>query len=477
MTQALFTSMTGLNAGTNQLTVVSDNVANMNTTAYKTSRVDFQDIWYQTKSGGTNSTRSSGGTNPYQIGVGVKTAAITKNMDASSINTTGRSEDMAIQGDGWFTVVNSDGKVLYTRDGNFSLDEEGYVCTSNGSKVIGMDLMESTTCSNIPLKIPHAITVTEFPTEKGILEKITADELNNCDIASGTITFKSGNKIYSVNLSEEDIRKPLGEMLTSIMGANATEVDEHGNVVKDAGGNPITAAMGDFFTSMEVNNDGGITITPKVAVEFVGQGTSSFANQLGLLSQGSTNQPINSKQLNISATITDCVDVTAKNSHIKDDWSIGVDGLATVTYSDGSSLSVKMNEDGNTYFSYVNANGVEINSAVNTSPNEESLYVNPNVLVKANMQVQLAKVVNNNGMVATGNNCYEKGVNAGDVIYTTANHNGVGGIATGALESSNVDLAQQFSNMILAQRLVQANSQIFSGANSMLETLVYLGRS
>ena len=98
------------------------------------------------------------------------------------------------------------------------------------------------------------------------------------------------------------------------------------------------------------------------------------------------------------------------------------------------------------------------------------------MLVTANMQLQLAKVVNNGGLVAEGNNQYSVGVNAGQVLYTAANVNGVGGVVSGALESSNVDLAQQFSNMILAQRLVQANSQVFSGANSMLETLVYLGQ-
>ena len=123
MTQALFTSMTGLNAGTEQLTVVSDNVANMNTTAYKTSRVDFQDIWYATKTTGTNSTRVSGGTNPYQVGVGVQCASISKDFGTASTNTTGRASDMAITGDGWFTIQNSDGKVLLTRDGTFSLDE------------------------------------------------------------------------------------------------------------------------------------------------------------------------------------------------------------------------------------------------------------------------------------------------------------------------------------------------------------------
>ena len=128
MTQALYTSMSGLNAGTQQLTVVSDNIANMNTTAYKTSRVDFQDIWYQTKTTGTNSTAVMGGTNPYQVGVGVQCAGITKNMQPSTTNTTtGNPTDLAITGYGWFTVIDSDGNVSLTRDGTFHLDEEGYL--------------------------------------------------------------------------------------------------------------------------------------------------------------------------------------------------------------------------------------------------------------------------------------------------------------------------------------------------------------
>ena len=191
MTQALFTSMTGLNAGTEQLTVVSDNVANMNTTAYKTSRVDFQDVWYKTNTTGTNSTVNSGGTNPYQIGVGVKCSAITKDFSASSINTTGRTEDMAIQGDGWFTVINSDGAVMLTRDGNFTLDEEGYICTANGCKVLGMDVNVSNTRSDIPLRVPTQIKVTEEATPSGAaggykFDKMMATDLNGCQLTGGT---------------------------------------------------------------------------------------------------------------------------------------------------------------------------------------------------------------------------------------------------------------------------------------------------
>ena len=168
MTQALFTSMTGMNAGTDQLTVVSDNVANMNTTAYKTSRVDFQDIWYQTRTTGTNSTPNSGGTNPYQIGVGVQCASISKDFSAASTNTTGRAEDLAITGDGWFTLQNSDGKTLLTRDGTFSLDENGYICSADGSKLLGMNQNTSLTGSTIPIKIPVSVKVMEDGTTSDV---------------------------------------------------------------------------------------------------------------------------------------------------------------------------------------------------------------------------------------------------------------------------------------------------------------------
>ena len=92
------------------------------------------------------------------------------------------------------------------------------------------------------------------------------------------------------------------------------------------------------------------------------------------------------------------------------------------------------------------------------------------------MQLQIVKVTNDSGLVAAGSNCYEIGVDSGKVTYTAAGINGTGQVVSGALESSNVDLSQQFANMILAQRLVQANSQVFNKANTILETLVYLGQ-
>ena len=221
MAQAMYTSMTGMNAGQDQLTVVSDNVANMNTTAYKTSRVDFQDIWYQTSTTGTNSTPNSGGTNPYQIGVGVQCASISKDFEAASTVTTGRAEDMAITGDGRFSVINSDGQVLLTRDGTFSLDENGFLCTADGSKVLGMNQNTSLMASTIPIKVPTSIKVMEGGTtnDDGTFESIKLADLNslgssNDGIRSGTFNVVVGTADANGKITYTDCEITIDENTT-----------------------------------------------------------------------------------------------------------------------------------------------------------------------------------------------------------------------------------------------------------------------
>ena len=471
MTQALFTSMTGLNAGVEQLTVVSDNVANMNTTAYKTSRVDFQDIWYRTKTTGTNSTRTMGGTNPYQVGVGVRCASISKNFDPGSINTTGRTEDFALTGPGWFTVVNSDGKMMLTRDGTFARDENGFLCTADGCKLIGTDIAVSLQHSNTPIKLPTQIKVDVHPT--------TNDEAGEKDHGDEKLRFQD------MELGD------LNALATSLSGitpgtfyVTVGDSDEKLEVdLSDINEKTKVSALKDKLEACDAIDkvtikDGYLQIKPKddKDLHFI-TGTSNFvaATNISTIPRDDDGY-YNTKILNYTGTIGEVDDITLESSKQYRSFSVGMDGVITVEYSDGSTLTIKEDEEnGNTYFEYIDANGVQIVDDPGNS-GARPLYVDPNVLVKANMQIQVAKVLNDNGLVAEGNNRYTIGVDCGQVIYTASNRNGTGAVVTGALEASNVDLAQQLANMILAQRLVQANSQVFNGANSMLETLVYLGR-
>jgi len=456
--------MTGLNAGVEQLTCVSDNVANMNTTAYKTSRVDFQDIWYRTKTTGTNSTRTMGGTNPYQIGVGVRCASISKDFQASSVITTGRKEDMALTGNGWFTVVNSDGKMMLTRDGTFARDENGYLCTANGCKLLGMDTTVSLLNSTTPIKLPTQIKVTEHPTKK-------SEEHGDSTIEFGKIKLGELNALStSINgITPGTFKVYVGDSTTP---TEVTISVNEGSTVDELAGQLSCSA---FSASVE---DGFIRITPTDTSKTLTfeSGTSNFvaATNIATAIQDEDGN-YDTKVLNYTATISEVDDITADTTKQYKSFSVGLDGLVTVEYSDGSILTIKEADNGVTYFQYQDPNSIMIDDDPSNT-GKKSLYVDPNVLVKANMQIQVAKVLNDNGLVAEGNNQYSIGVDSGQVIYTAANKNGTGAVVTGALESSNVDLAQQLSNMILAQRLVQANSQVFNGANSMLETLVYLGR-
>jgi flagellar hook protein FlgE len=332
------------------------------------------------------------------------------------------------------------------------------------------------------------ISVVEEPTPQDKFTALPLDELNCCEtISSGEFAIYDADSRYTYVFDlEVDPTEDVSTLISDLSGLTGTAYDADGNKVMVSDGNggttEKTTSIGSLV-SFEAS-DGVIVATDESAggISFKNRpGGSNFLIQTNLSNvkpetdDGGT-KTYTSTVMNMSATITEAGDITADDTQLYKSLSFGKDGMLTVTYSDGSVLTVKATEDGaSTYFSYTDAGGVIIDGNVQGT-DEAPLYVDPNVLVKANMQLQIAKVTNDSGLVAVGDNCYEVGVDCGKVIYTAAGINGTGTVVSGALESSNVDLAQQFANMILAQRLVQANSQVFNSANSILETLVYLGR-
>ena len=328
-----------------------------------------------------------------------------------------------------------------------------------------MDQNVSLNRSTTPIKVPTTIKVTEGGTPVAMFEQMFCNDLNGLGSTYSGITSGKFKIIANEGGVDTEIEVDLGDTSNKTVGDIVDAINAVAN-------GKYTATIIDGAISFEPQ---GATTSMRFETIDEKDGGSNFVAATNLASMPMVDGVYTTKLMNVSASIGQVDDVTSDLTKNYESFSVGKDGLMTVTYEDGSKLSIKSNEDGSTYFSYTDANGIIINDDIQNSGNA-SLYVDPNVLEKANMQMQMAKITNDNGLVAVGNNQYEIGVNCGDVLYTAANVNGVGGIVTGALESSNVDLAQQFSNMILAQRLVQANSQVFSSANSMLETLVYLGQ-
>ncbi|SKA86401.1 flagellar hook protein FlgE [Caloramator quimbayensis] len=136
MLRSLFSGVSGMKSQQTKLDVIGNNIANVNTTSFKSARVTFKDMLSQTLQGASAPAGGKGGTNPKQAGLGVSVAAIDTNMTQGALQPTGRATDLAIEGNGFFIV--SDGiEKRYTRDGAFSIDKDGYLITSEGLHVMG----------------------------------------------------------------------------------------------------------------------------------------------------------------------------------------------------------------------------------------------------------------------------------------------------------------------------------------------------
>ena len=158
MMKSLYSGVAGMKTHNQRMDVIGNNVSNVNTTAYKTSTVTFKDVYYQTKKNASAGDATSGGTNPTQVGYGASLGTIQQVMTQSGFNQTDSVFDCALQGEGFFQVMDQAGNVFYTRAGVFSVDSYGNLCDPNGYIVLGVSgdptNVEGGSSQRINLKIP-----------------------------------------------------------------------------------------------------------------------------------------------------------------------------------------------------------------------------------------------------------------------------------------------------------------------------------
>ena len=206
MTQALQTSATGINVGQQQINVIANNVANINTVAYKSANMTFETLFSNTLSHGSAATKEGGGTNPQQIGLGVKIGGISRNFEIGTFVNTGRDTDVMISGNGYFVVQDSDGKQYYTRDGVFTTDSDGNLVTQSGMKVVGASSPYSGTASSTTVRIPTNLKKTITDTPKDIIQDKIISDLNNVSISSGNCNIKiddENKRAYKITLTKK----------------------------------------------------------------------------------------------------------------------------------------------------------------------------------------------------------------------------------------------------------------------------------
>ena len=296
MTQSLLTGASGLLAHQRKLDVVANNLANLNTTAYKSQRVLFSDLLYNTiqPATGPSVDGTTGGTNPKQVGFGAGVSQITNNFSQGVLTNTGEAFDFAIQGDGFFVVDGS--QQQFTRDGAFSLDqngklvdpatgglvqrfgtvgdEEGFqqvgdtsISVPLGASVSGSVTTQSGFIGNLPAGAypPLAeVLVTASPLTTGGVEAVAATLLNDLDISFADYTVGDSVDIVGtrVNGSSYSVNVPVGP--TATVGDLVDAVNGELNVALmsiDAQGNLVITAdeAGEAFLSLNLEDAAGNT--------------------------------------------------------------------------------------------------------------------------------------------------------------------------------------------------------------------------
>ena len=177
MLRSMYSGISAMKSNQTKMDVVGNNVANVGTTAYKKTTTRFADALYQSAIYPSAPSGVTGGINPGQVGIGVKVSGILKNMVQGSLQTTGRDTDLAIDGDGFFTVQTGPGQVGYTRDGSFSLDMDGHLVTGQGYKVLSTK--PDANGGFEAIKIPKEMKVTDPNTGQDVVKKVVSFNIAN----------------------------------------------------------------------------------------------------------------------------------------------------------------------------------------------------------------------------------------------------------------------------------------------------------
>jgi flagellar hook protein FlgE len=421
MLTSLFTAISGMKANGTSLSVIGDNIANMNTIGYKASRISFGDVMSQTLTSGTSSS---------QIGRGVLVSDISPLFTQGSFESTGNALDLAVDGDGFFIVRDVSG-IYYTRAGQFTLDKDGFIVDPNGLKVQGY---QYTTAGQLT----------------GILGDIDVSKFNNS-------TAPTANVNISANIDSRSIEIPAGFDInnpqnTSHFSSVVTVYDSLGNArhitlyfTKVSGNqwqwNAVVEANDSASGNTEIQASGTMTFDSTGALVTL---TSSTGTVVGT----STQEVFN---FGGGATPNQPITINFQN----------------FTQFASESSTIFQSQDG---FPAGTLKGLSISQEGVIS----GIFTNGQI--KPIAQLALAKFMAPTQLTKFGRNLYTESFDSGVAIIGTPNNSGLGRVLSNTLELSNVDLAEEFVRMISAQRGFQANSRIITTTDELMQELVNLKR-
>jgi len=397
-------ALSGLQANSVSLNTIGNNLANLNTTAFKKQGTTFEDLFYQ-------QIGTSGSDNPIQVGVGTKVSGTATNFLQGTLLPTGQSTDMALSGDGFFVVQNG-GQQSLTRAGDFQLSQTGDLTTVDGASVMGYPVVPNgavnVNAGLVPLTLPVGVTQAAQATQNiSITANLNAGATVGTQFTTPLKTYDSLGQSHAMTVTytktglntwDYSIAMPAGD-------ATGTPVNNTGTLTFDSNGNLVSPAG---------------TISG-ISFPTLTNGASDLSFNWNLMSGGN---PALTQTTAASTTGATQQDGYASGNY--QGFTVDSSGLITATFDNGHKAVVG--------------------------------------------QVAVARVTNTQGLLMTGHNNYVTSSASGDAVIGVAGTGGRAAIEGATLEQSNVDIAQEFSDLIVAQRSFEANSKTITAFDSITQT-------
>ena len=523
MLKSLYSGVSGIQSHQLKMDVIGNNIANVNTIGYKRGDVVFSELLSQTISGASAPDGVRGGINPVQVGIGVKVGSITNQFTQGNLQYTGSNTDIAIEGNGFFILA--DGNVnYYTRSGSFALDRDGnLIHSSNGMTVQGWmadengNINANTQIKNIQIPIGKVIPAkaTSYIKFEQNIDSRTNGSLNY-QPSPAIVTTTSGAKAqitvsltptggfnewnYKINVIGLD-----GVNVTSITNDTGTiKLNENGIVISSGLDSVITLSSGDSFTinvpDISSANGGKFDVSGasiNSPMNGVFKKAEDFYNTIRVYDSlgGSHNinmtfSKIGDNQWRWTASAADSDIMVSGSGIINFDSTNGSfvnsdNGKIIVDYGPGLGVFyIEPDFKNTTQFASnnsllaTNQDGYASGSLQNFTIDQQG-YVNgtfSNGIIRKLAQLAIANFSNPSGLLKTGGSFYSESNNSGVPYIGTSGTGGRGRLISGNLETSNVDLSKEFTDLITTQRGYQANARVITASDELLQELINIKR-
>lgn len=525
MLKSLYSGVSGIQAHQLKIDVIGNNIANVNTVGYKRGDVVFQELLSQTIRGASSPTENIGGTNPMQVGLGVQVGSITTQFTQGNLQYTGSNTDMSIEGNGFFIVADGSTK-FYTRAGSFALDRNGnLIHSSNGMMLQGWMADDTGTVntnypiSGISVPIGKVIPAKETSTikfEQNLDSRINgslAYQPSNAVVtdqdgekAQISVSVKPGDGFNKWNYEVSAIGVD-GSTVTSVSNSSGgITLDADGNVISSGSPVTITFSSGKTITIQPPlsgsTNGGKFTVSSSpdtIDTDISGVYTKpeKFENTVSVYDSlgGVHNIKISFSKIddNIWSWSASAVDggmsVSGTGNLVYDPNTgklVSSDGAeVTINYGTGIGISkVKLDFANSTQFASNNSmlateqDGYASGALQNFSIDQFGCVngVFSNGVIKKVAQIALANFSNPSGLTKAQGSFFTESNNSGVAYIGTSGTGGRGRLISGNLETSNVDLSREFTDLITTQRGYQANARLITSSDELLQELINIKR-